>query len=396
MRDSWLFPHRPFDVAGFLRRIGSPRLRDMPGLAGWIDEAARQYDLRAEWLIGLAQKEQSAITAGSVSQHGQDWLMGYGYTEGPVYGQYRGARNQVFSAARGLRRYLTPGDGLYVGGRVGREWKDLEGISGRVGSLVEAVCLQYTPHWSTLQTVARIWRRFGFEDGAEMRPLAEVARTAKSADWMKASYAVKDGQRRYLTTARGYCAAWAGETLAHAFNPEAGANARHRQTTFRYSGIGDTADGWGDYLAVGGDRDLGAWIGYPHREQLRPGDMLFWRNGVRGYPYAPGHVAIVVSVGSTILVSENSSSRGIGVHGIDAAALGQVAGLKRWALPEEDSGIIIVEGLGPRPERVVRDAQAEVEGDTLRADVRPLLEGLGYRVIADHLGDQGKLYVVRE
>ena len=402
MQNSWLFPHRPCNVPAFLLRIHSPRLVDTPEFAGWIDGAARAANVRAEWLLMTAQKEQSAIIARSLSQHGRDWLMGFGYTEGPVYSKYRGAQVQVYAAAAGVRGYLTPGSRFDVTGWVGKPHADLDGQTGTIRNLAEACALQYTPHWSTLQTVGRIWREFGFEDGGEvaMRPLAEVARAAKAAPWMIASYAVNsNNQRRPLTTARGYCAAWAGECLAHAFDPAAGINARHSQRTFGFARIADNADHWGDYLDAGGDANLGAWIDSPRVEQLQPGDMLFWRAGVNGYPYSAGHVAIVTGIGGTIMVSENSSSRGIGTHGINAAALRQVADLKRWALPQEAAPanryVKIVEGLGATPLRVILDARAQVEGDSLRADVRPLLEGLGYRVIADHLADQGKLYIER-
>lgn len=166
LKSSWLFPYRPFDVQAFFKRIGSPRLTDMPDLPAWVECAARQYDIRAEWLCGLIQKEQSGLTKATLSAHAQKWLCGFGKTDGPEYPQFAGARNQVFSAAYGLRRYLTPGDPLYVGDWVGRA-KTFGGETRTINSLVEAVCLQYTPYWSTLTTVERIWQQYGFEDGGE-------------------------------------------------------------------------------------------------------------------------------------------------------------------------------------------------------------------------------------
>ena len=68
------------------------------------------------------------------------------------------------------------------------------------------------------------------------------------------------------------------------------------------------------------------------------------------------------------------------------------AAMKQEPVPGEQ--VVIVEGFGAEPERVVRGANARVEaGGKLRADVRPLLEGLGYKVHAEHLATQGKLYV---
>jgi len=62
--------------------------------------------------------------------------------------------------------------------------------------------------------------------------------------------------------------------------------------------------------------------------------------------------------------------------------------------PVTGQPVVIVVGVGAEPEMVVRGAEARVEaGGKLRADVRPLLEGLGYKVHAEHLATQGKLYV---
>lgn len=59
--------------------------------------------------------------------------------------------------------------------------------------------------------------------------------------------------------------------------------------------------------------------------------------------------------------------------------------------PVSDTVKIIL-GTGPEPEAVI-DANARVEGGILRADVRPLLEGLGYTLHPEHIKTQGKLYI---
>ena len=59
--------------------------------------------------------------------------------------------------------------------------------------------------------------------------------------------------------------------------------------------------------------------------------------------------------------------------------------------PVSDTVKIIL-GTGPEPEAVI-DANAQVEDGTLRADVRPLLEGLGYTLHPEHIKTQGKLYI---
>lgn len=53
----------------------------------------------------------------------------------------------------------------------------------------------------------------------------------------------------------------------------------------------------------------------------------------------------------------------------------------------------IILGTGPEPKAVIDSANARIEGGILRADVRPLLEALGYKVHAQHITTQGKLYI---
>lgn len=167
-----------------------------------------------------------------------------------------------------------------------------------------------------------------------MRPLADVARDAPDSEWMQRSFATCEGQRRYLLRVHGYCCAYAAECLAHAFDETRGPNARFSQRDFRYRFDEPTADAWGDFLDAGGDADICDWHDAPVA-RYEPGDMLFWRANVRGYRYYAGHVAIVVRTDGGVTVSENSSSRGIGIHSIGSAALGTVAGVARWALPED-------------------------------------------------------------
>lgn len=196
--------------------------------------------------------------------------------------------------------------------------------------------------WEWSGATDAMWRAIAEVAGGKVlvpsiRPLAEVAAEAPGATWMRQSYAVNSsGTRKPLATSAGYCSAWAGECLAHAYDPTAGANARHTQKHFAYAGIADTAHNWGAHLRRGGDADLGEWIG--STKSLQPGDMIFWLKGVNGYAYAAGHVAIVTSVsGSGVHVSENSTSRGIGVHALPTAALANAAGVMRWDLPQEQA-----------------------------------------------------------
>ena len=253
--------------------------------------------------------------------------------------------------------------------------------------------------WSWQHATEQMWQQIArARVGGEvigMAHLADVARTAFKQDWMRRSYATDDaGRVHYLTSSSGYCMAAAGEMLSHAFDPERGANSRFAQTDFTFGFAKPTADAWGDFLADDGDRSLGAWLTMPPATSLAPGDMLFWRAGVRGYKYSAGHVAIVTDiVDARVMVSENSSSRGIGVHAIDSAALGQVAGAKRWAVPgtqswPEEVTVVALPGWE-------RNLKAQLVEGRYMVPVTEL-PGLWPEVVTvdtSHVFDQEKLYI---
>jgi len=257
-----------------------------------------------------------------------------------------------------------------------------------------------TNFWSWQHATDEMWSVIARERvGGEvigMAHLADVARTAKAQDWMKRSYAVsRGGAVHYLTYSSGYCMAYAGEILAHAFEPEAGANRRFGQTNFTFTFREPNADAWGDFLAADGDRDQGAWLTMPPASSLRPGDMLFWRAGVRGYGYSAGHVAIVTDIiDGRVIVSENSSSRGIGVHAIDAAALGQVAGAKRWAVPGAQSWperirLVALPGWERNCEAVLIDGHYMVRA----IDVPGLMPDGKRKLLTHRVHSEHKLYI---
>ena len=393
MQNSWLFPYRPFDAAAWFRARNSPRLRDMSALPLWIDEAAREYDLRSEWLIGLAQKEQSAITARSLSQHGRDWLMGFGYTEGPVYSKYRGAQVQVYAAAAGVRGYLTPGSRFDVTGWVGRAHTDLDGETRVVRNLAEAVCLQYTPHWSTLQTVERIWREFGFEDGETMTsrlsPPLQIGTGGFGLRYNKTLH----GRSVYRSqdvpghnVFKGY-STWASnghrgvgdglDCFAPARTP---VYAMHDGVQTRWDN--DTEKLEVIYIEGGGITTVYAHIDATHEREgvkINRGEVVGYVRGDLSDP----HLHLEVWLDGKAAATASATTLASKLRALCEAT----APMSRY--------IKIVEGLDTPPLRVILDSRAQVEGDLLRADVRPLLEGLGYRVIADHLEGQGKLYIER-
>ena len=165
--NSYLFPYDPtFSVADFLRSIKSPRMTDTPDFAAWVQTAAMQYDLNPRWLLLTAEKEQSFVTrkaGGKGWERAVKWTMGYGATDGGDIPRYAGTRNQVFSAAKGLRNYLAPGSRLYVGGNVGKPVKCFDGYY-TPQTLAEAAQLQYTPWRKYLPDARRVWESlFGKE-----------------------------------------------------------------------------------------------------------------------------------------------------------------------------------------------------------------------------------------
>jgi hypothetical protein len=172
--------------------------------------------------------------------------------------------------------------------------------------------------------------------GAPGLTLAQVADGAEGKRFLRESYSWKSGVgRRYLDRVAGLCRAYAAECLAEFYLCDGRPNKRHGQRVFQYANVavvGDDAHEWAAALRRGVDSHLGTWVpradAFPDR--LRPGDMVFWMNGVNGYRGGHGHVAIVVHVDGGVRVSENSSSRGIGTHAISRTALATMAGVMRW------------------------------------------------------------------
>ena len=80
--------------------------------------------------------------------------------------------------------------------------------------------------------------------------------------------------------------------------------------------------------------------------------------------------------------------------GLELAAFRTMVEARLRGVPDAQSEILVIEGLGPQPDKVIR-ANARLEAGVLRADLRALLEGLGYVVHAHLLGEQGKVYVER-
>jgi len=294
MKDSWLFPYAPLDVAAFLRRINSPRLADMVELPSWVEVAAREFDINPRWLLTLIQKEQSGLTLPELSSHAKDWLLGFGYTEGPIYSQFKGARTQVFSAASGLRRYLTPGDKLYVGGWIGKR-HTYDGLTRTVENIAMAAALQYTPHWWALNDHISIYRRyFG---GEEVRALATTRDVERVARRICAAFAagnrgtVTIGQVTFNLRDVAMCSRFVRECCEAAAGTE-----EYGPLTDRY--FRGTA-----LLTERALKEAGCHVG---PEDVLPGDIVCFNAGKAG---SFGHIGIYLSDGE---FAENTSSPGRG------------------------------------------------------------------------------------
>ncbi len=217
--DRWLFPYQSFDVASFLRALGSPRLADTPGFAEWIEDAARLNDINPKWLLMTAEKEQSFLIrpgSGPGWSRAKDYTMGYGATDSHDIPRYKGTRVQVYSAAAGLRGYLTPGRALYVGKLVGKPYKCNDG-EYTPQTLAEAAQLQYTPWRKYLPDTVAVWERlFGKEP--EMASGFESVHPIVEQSLRQLGLASTD-----VTQGWGYAAASAG------FHEPVGENPRGRK-----------------------------------------------------------------------------------------------------------------------------------------------------------------------
>lgn len=244
-----------------------------------------------------------------------------------------------------------------------------------------------------------------------MHRLAEVADGAENHRFIQRSFA--GDPPGYLHREKNLCRAYAAECLAEAFLGTGRPQKRHSQKTFTYGSVGgwETVGGrrrwktwakhWGKFLRAGGDKHLGKWLPKSQAiHDLRPGDMIFWLAGVSGYKCKYGHVATVVKVRSdgTIIVSENSSSRGIGTHAISHQALAKLAGVMRWRdpageVPDEDGDLVKVVNL----DNGKHTDQAQLIGDQVRTHIRALLTVMGiadeWDIITKHLKTQGKVYL---
>lgn len=385
MQNSWLFPYRPFDVTAFLRHVNSPRLHDMPDFAVWIDAAARETDTRAEWWLALAQKEQSFITreaGGPGWQRALDYTMGYGALDsGTDLPAYRGVRKQIFSAARGVRGYLTPGSRFYVGTLVGGTFDTYDAGPQPVPNLAVACAYRYTPRLSALRLHERIWREFGFDDGGEdMASVRDVERIARR---ICAEFAA--GNRGTVTIGRvsfnmrdvAYCSRFVRECCEAALG-----TAEYGVLTARY--FGGSARETEEKLRVKAERVAA--------HKAVPGDIVCFNAGVAG---EWGHIGIHLGNGQ---FAENTSSKtrgpGFVVSAYDAIGTNRISGFYHLPEFERDAGstvarlVVVLPGHENTMEPLFHEDQHWVR-------VRDVAAAFG-RELVDHRDTDGKLYITEE
>ncbi|MCD6350985.1 MAG: CHAP domain-containing protein [Armatimonadetes bacterium] len=396
-----------FDVRRFLSFIDSPRPGDVPDFPAWVQTAALRYDINPRMLLAIAQKEQSFLTRpghGRGWQRALDWTMGYGATDSGDIPRYKGTRNQVFSAARGLRGYWDRGlVQRMVGKPLGRTMAWLrDEATARIVPQNEATAALYlyTPHrhgavgfaqcWSWLKEKEAAFRgdsRPQQTSGAEQSPSAQPDRPSSPGDSARArvvaiakrvARAREDGLRQlwingisFEPREAGYCAEFVREVHEAALGlpaytwPYRGASAREVERKLRAAGKQIPASA------------------------RRPGDVVAFN---RAWPGRWGHVAIYLGKDARgqDLVAEDTRS-GIRINPIGSRAW-HISG---WysVLPAEGAGY------SPGPVRVVLlpgseivECDAVLEGDAVRCDLRPLAEALGAEVY-DHIPDQRKVYL---
>jgi len=139
--------------------------------------------------------------------------MGYGATDSHDIPRYAGTEQQVRSAAKGLRAYLTPGHKFYVGGNVGKPYRCSDGYY-TPQTLAEAAQLQYTPWVKYLPDTVAVWESlFGKEQDdmitkiEEAEPLFQQARLRGETRTTLNGKAFVDYRGRSLLTAKGMCSA---------------------------------------------------------------------------------------------------------------------------------------------------------------------------------------------
>lgn len=404
-RDMWGYD-AGLDVQRFLQFLSSPRLKDVPDFAAWVQEAAKKYDINPRMLLAIAQKEQSFLTrpaGGKGWQRALDYTMGYGATDSGDIAKYKGTRNQVFSAARGLREYRQRGlTAAMVGKPLGRS---LPGISDELTAQIvpeneaTAALYLYTPHRSGALGFAQVWTWLREREEAWKKAIGG-ATAGQPAPGQVAEAAGERPAARARVVAIAKRVARAREDGIEqltingiSFEPKESGYCAEFVREVHEAALGLPAHTWsfGAASAREMEKKLKAAGKQIPAEQRQPGDIVAFN---RLWPSRWGHVAIYLGrdARGQDLVAEDGS-RGITINPIGSRA----AHISGWysVLPPEPAGYAD----GPvrvvlLPESKVVDCDAQLEGGRVRCDLRPLAQTLGYEV-HDEIPLQRKVYLRR-
>jgi len=405
--DNRLFPYHGMDVLAYLKAAKSPRADDMPEFAAWVETASRENGINPRWLLMVAEKEQSFITrkaGGTGWQRACDWTMGFGATDSHDIPKYKGTQTQVFSAAKGLRGYLTPGAGLYVGDMVGVPFKCSDGYYAPQ-TIAEAAALMYTPWirylpdnnavWNTLESRAiKEWQATGGQtvskyDVVEVEKDIVDYRVA-GGTWATlhgVDFVTRDKPPRSLLTAPGMCSAF--QRVSHEC---AG------QDTSCFSCC---ATSTGQHLK-GAGKSVGA---------MKPGTMLvFSGGGACGICHQPvGHIALYIGRDGNgrDICAENTSSASRGtpraagckISLLDEIGRGRLTGMYRneaVAAPAAYRDRVITAKVLDVPYTAFLRGGVSYLGNPADANPMPVrvLEQGGFKVY-DHIVDQDAVYVYK-
>lgn len=196
------------EIESFLRKNGS-KLAGMTFFTadGWlptseiIARASQDYNISAQYLLALLQKEQGLISRSSIPQKALDWATGFGVCDtcsmsDPNILAFKGFENQVTYAAKQMRKYLDyPHRYRFrTGDRV-----TVNGETFTIQNSVTAGLYNYTPHLRGNRNLWLIWQKYWFRAFADGMVLAteDPGGTNNTVYWV-----IQDG-KKYKFSSKG-------------------------------------------------------------------------------------------------------------------------------------------------------------------------------------------------
>lgn len=151
-----------------------------------INDAAKYHRINPITILSTIQKEEGLIFgtyARSLNQTRLDWAMGYGYTDGKIYEEYKGFTKQIDSGTWQLRNnydhWASNGSMWTVGRTV-----NIDGNSIRLANRCTSSLYRYTPHIGGNYSFWYYFNKWGGENaagtyGATFRTVAPRTLTMK-------------------------------------------------------------------------------------------------------------------------------------------------------------------------------------------------------------------------